>query len=264
MMHRQYPWLSLLSIVLLTPALVHGQAGEQKEDEVVQLSAPPGPREDRHPDLVRASDEIIQRTNEFRQKQDHAKVRVSAKLTATASYFADYMARTNRYGHHADGNNPGERVRKHDYDYCIVGENIAYEYNSAGLDTAQVAQTFFEGWKHSPPHRKNMLDPDVVETGVAVAHSKKTGYFYAVQLFGRPHADALVFTTSNDSNITIKYRIGDRTFSLPPRYTRTHTQCRPTQVTFDLPDEITKVIRPRNGDHFTVARRDDKIVIVDR
>lgn len=35
------------------------------------------------------------------------------KLTQTAQYFANYMARTNKYGHTADGSRPGERARKH-------------------------------------------------------------------------------------------------------------------------------------------------------
>ncbi len=39
------------------------------------------------------------------------------------------------------------------------------------------------------PARKNMLAPEVTETGVAVARSGKTGRYYAVQMFGRPRVN---------------------------------------------------------------------------
>jgi uncharacterized protein YkwD len=48
----------------------------------------------------------------------------------TAQYFADYMARTDEYGHHADGRSPMERARRQGYAPCIVSENIAYRYTS--------------------------------------------------------------------------------------------------------------------------------------
>jgi len=75
---------------------------------------------------------------------------------------------------------------------------------------------FFEGWKHSPGHRKNMLDPDVTETGVAVAQSEDTHYFYAVQIFGRPKSMSIAFQLTNESDKTIQYEIAGQTFSLPP------------------------------------------------
>ena len=43
-----------------------------------------------------------------------------------------------------------------------------------------------EGWERSAAHRKNMLDRDATEIGVAVAHSPRTGRYYGVQVFGRP------------------------------------------------------------------------------
>jgi uncharacterized protein YkwD len=42
-----------------------------------------------------------------------------------------------------------------------------------------------EGWKRSPGHRRNLLAREATQTGVAVARSDQ-GYYYAVQLFGRP------------------------------------------------------------------------------
>src|SRR5262249_23915200 len=147
---------------------------------------------------------IIGRTNAFRKEQGREKVRRDAKLTRAAEYFAGYMARTDRYGHSADGQRPAARATKYGYAWCIVLENIAYEYNSRGFTTAELAEGFFEGWKNSPGHRRNMLDPDVTDTGVAVARSDKTGYYYAVQMFGRPKSKAVKFRVANRSGVTVK------------------------------------------------------------
>src|SRR5262249_17679704 len=137
----------------------------------------------RSPDISEAVDVIVRRTNEFRKKEGHQDVKVDAKLADTARYFAEYMARTDEYGHSADGSRAGDRAKKHGYQYCVIAENIAYEYSSAGFSTAELAKKFFEGWKNSSEHRKNMSDPDITGTGVAIARSEKSGYYYAVQLF---------------------------------------------------------------------------------
>ena len=44
-------------------------------------------------------------------------------------------------------------------------------------------------------------DPDVTETGVAVARSEKTGYYYGVQMFGRPKSAAVVFKVENRAGV---------------------------------------------------------------
>ena len=44
------------------------------------------------------------------------------------------------------GKEPAERVAQHGYKYCLVAENIAYEFSSAGFTTRQLAQELLEGW----------------------------------------------------------------------------------------------------------------------
>jgi len=211
------------------------------------------------PDLAQATKLIIDSTNAFRKEEGRSPVTVNAKLTETARSFADFIARTNKYGHNADGNRPADRAKKHGYDYCIVLENIAYQYNSRGFTTQELARGFFEGWKNSPGHRRNMLDPDVTETGVAITHSEKSGYYYAVQMFGRPKSLAIEFRLSNQADAPIEYKIASQSFTLQPNYIRTHTRCRPEEVTIQLPGETegakgqTRTIRPRNGDLFVLT-----------
>ena len=92
----------------------------------------------------------------------------------------------------------------------------------------------------------------------ALARSPETGYYYGVQMFGRPRSAAVEVRVSNDSDATVRYRIGERTFPLPPRYTRTHQRCRVEDLAFLWEDgsaQEPKTVHPRNGDHFTVDGR---------
>jgi uncharacterized protein YkwD len=144
-----------------------------------------GPALAQRPDLDAVEQLIVEATNEFRRGEGLRTVTTSPVLARTVRDFADFIARTDRYGHEADGKQPSDRARAHGYDYCLVSENIAYQYNSAGFRTAALARDFVEGWKQSPQHRKNMLEPDAVDTAVAVARSDRSGKYYAVQMFGR-------------------------------------------------------------------------------
>jgi uncharacterized protein YkwD len=119
------------------------------------------------------------------------------ELNKAAEYFAQYMATHDKYGHTADDNRPADRAKKFGYRYCIVLENIAYQFSSIGYTTQELGEKFFAGWKTSPGHRKNMLDPAVAQTGVAVAQSQDSGYYYAVQMFGRPKSKSIEFSLFN-------------------------------------------------------------------
>lgn len=54
------------------------------------------------------------------------------------------MARTNLFSHDADGNRPADHVSLFGYDYCIVGENIAYQVKSHGFKTGELASLIFD------------------------------------------------------------------------------------------------------------------------
>jgi uncharacterized protein YkwD len=130
-------------------------------------------------DLPLAEKLVVNLTNEFRTREGRGTLILAPKLDETAQDFAEFMARTDKYGHAADGKQPAARAKQHGYDPCIVAENIAYQYRSAGFSTQELAHGFVQGWMDSPGHRKNMLDADVTETAVAIAQSGKSGYYYA-------------------------------------------------------------------------------------
>ncbi|HJQ80201.1 MAG TPA: CAP domain-containing protein [Lacipirellulaceae bacterium] len=209
------------------------------------------------PDLSEAEGEIVGRMNEFRLENGLEELKTDSKLQKAASYFAAFMARTNKYGHEADGNHPWERAALFGYDYCVVAENIAFQMKSTGFETKELASKFFEGWKRSPPHRKNMLQPHVTETGVAIGHAPGSDRYFAVQLFARPQSDAIQFQVTNRTDEAIQYTVGaakggeaesDRqAFELPPRATMSHTRCLPPHIDWGWTEGDDGVMVAVNG-----------------
>jgi hypothetical protein len=196
---------------------------------------------------------VIEQTNRFRQSQGLPPVREAALLARAAQGFAHYMARTDRYGHEADGRTPAERARAQGYDFCLISENIAYEFSSEDFRTQELARRFVQGWENSPPHRANMLDPAAAETGVAIVQGPATRRYYAVQMFGRTMAQGLQFQIANTSGTAVAYVDGQR-HPLPAHTTRTHRVCRPPQLSVELPGrQEPQQLNPADGQHYVIV-----------
>ena len=207
------------------------------------------------PDLPAVERLVVEGTNELRREHGLDALAANASLQRAARYFADYMARTDRYGHQADGAEPAERAARFGYEWCQVSENISYQYTSATFGTTELAGRYVEGWKRSPGHRKNMLDGDDVHTALAVARSGKTGRYYAVQLFGRPRSLSIEFHVTNRTRGTVGYRLGERSYSLEPRSTRVHQQCASEDLTLrSAAAKGRSTARPKDGDRVEVVR----------
>lgn len=245
---RQFLIIALWLGMLHVPA-----SGQSREQFDLQSLSHERSASTTDPNVVQAEQAIVERTNQFRQEHRLPAVTTNPELVATAQYFADYMARTGQYGHQADGQRPAERARQHGYDFCIITENIAYQFSTAGFTTEQLAQRLMTGWIESPAHRANLLDADVTQTGIAIAEGDENR-FYAVQMFGRPASARHRFQISNQSEANISYTLTgqgeEEPFELPPRYTRTHQRCRPTTVHFrwNQPNQL----KPTSGSHYIV------------
>ncbi len=215
------------------------------------------------PDLGEVTRLIMEGTNSFRKQEGRGELKSLPRLVATARDFADFLARNDKFSHEADGSDPNERAKKHDYDPCIVAENIAYEYNSSGFESDDLARRFIEGWKKSPGHRKNMLDAYLLEAGMAVAQSKESGKYYAVQVFGRPRSAAIKFVVVNQSDSQVEYRLGDEKLTQEPRFTRTFELCAPSELSFSWTQAEGKPgsFQPVRGDKFTVKRKNGKFQV---
>ena len=206
-------------------------------------------------DSERAARAIVTATNTLRKREGRARLDTQTQLTIAARGFARFLATSDLYSHTADGRQPHERAQQHGYEYCIVLENIAYQFRSQGFDTGELAQTFVAGWERSPGHRKNMLHPDVTQTGVGVARNERTGYYYAVQLFGRPKSDMTSFSVANETKMEVAYTLGGRSFALAPGVTRTHKQCGTDKLEFRWQDDgRPTVVVPAHGERYAIER----------
>ena len=213
-----------------------------------QSSAPPVRARNASADTAEVSRRVVAATNEFRRQENLLPTGHAPQLASAARYFADFMARTGKYGHTADGTEPAARAKRFGYEYCIVAENIAQLYRSDGIATVELGERLFKGWQDSPEHRKNMLDPNVTESAVVVARSAKTDYYYAVQLFGRPVSQSIEFKVANQAGVAVTYALDGQTFQLPARTTMTHQVCKPATVEFR-----GKTLQPANGQQLVIV-----------
>jgi uncharacterized protein YkwD len=233
------------------------QSGQElPHDERTQIVRIPAdaarPDPAKSPPLDRAESLIVDRTNTFRREQGRPAVAADESLARAAREFAQFMARTDKYGHAADGRQPADRAKAAGYDYCLVSENIAYQFSSEGYDLDGLVHGFVQGWIDSPGHRRNMVDPDVVHTGVAVARNAD-GVYYAVQLFGRPESMRVDFKVANRTDRAVRYTLDDKSYDLPPRAIRTHGVCRPPTLKIETGAPDAETLRPSDGAVFTVV-----------
>jgi uncharacterized protein YkwD len=207
------------------------------------------------PNLDSVKDKIIFLTNEFRRSEMQGNLRKNAALSRAAQNFAEFMARTDKFSHSADGKEPAQRATDAGYEYCLIDENIAYQDSSTGFTTDELARALMEGWKKSPPHRRNLLDPDIGEVGIGVAKSAETGKIFAVQEFGRPRSEAIGFRITNTTDSTVEYTLADKKFRLKPRTIEKHTLCKPEDLKFTGPGEDSlATLRPSNKARYTIVK----------
>jgi uncharacterized protein YkwD len=127
-------------------------------------------------DFAQAAETIVVDANKVRRANGLPALAAESRLAKAARDFAEYMARTDNLSHEADGRQPADRAKRHGYDYCMVAENIGYQYRSDGFrSVAQLAEGFVRGWENSPEHRKNMLDAEAVETELASREAARPG-----------------------------------------------------------------------------------------
>jgi len=231
-----------------------GQELKQYDADYLNLSA-------RNPELEPAVEAIFRSTNELRKEHSLEPLKVNKKLRRAAEYFAAYMARTDKFAHDADGNRPADRVALFGYKGCIVAENIAYQERAGGFTAAELAKGVFEGWKKSPEHLANMLDPDVTEIGIAIGHDPKSDRYYAVQEFGRPESNAIQFEVANHTTATLQYSVADagrtktppKKFELPPGTSMHHMRCRSATLDWGW-TEAADNVKAKNGRVFVITK----------
>ena len=122
---------------------------------------------------------IFDLINAQRQRQGLRPLVYNPQLDRMAKIQAENMARFQKMAHtipEASLPTLGARARYVGYVYGRIAENVALGYPTA--------ETVVEGWMNSSGHRRNILDRDVVETGIGIARSSAGGLYYC-QVFGR-------------------------------------------------------------------------------
>ena len=196
---------------------------------------------------------VVALTNELRKQQGLPAVQPEARLIDAGRYFAGYIAKTDKLDHDADGSSPPERAKKRGYNHCIIAENLAFEYDSAGFSPERLARNFVQGWSESATHRANMLEPEITQIGVGVAPGPKSGEYYAVQVLGRPLSQIVKFRVTNRTAATIRYEYRKRAVTLGPKQARAHESCVGGELKVDSAQPQSTAVRPKNGDRLAIV-----------
>lgn len=110
-------------------------------------------------------------------------LRPEPRLYATAEAHALDLLRHGLQGHEgSDGSLPQDRATRAGYPWILIGENVATGFGSASAVVA--------GWMASPPHRANLLTPDLREVGIANQPGEGTAGPVWVLVLGRRRAAA--------------------------------------------------------------------------
>ncbi|MFC0098617.1 CAP domain-containing protein [Micromonospora marina] len=119
---------------------------------------------------------VVTIVNQERAKAGCKALTVNAKLNLAAQRHSQDQADHRKMDHKgSDGSQPRDRVKAAGYSYRMVGENVAWNY--------QTPAAVMEGWMDSEGHRKNILNCSYTQIGVGVARSNGP---YWTQVFATP------------------------------------------------------------------------------
>jgi len=114
----------------------------------------------------------------------------SSKLSQAAQFHAESMAKNNFFNHVNSKNlkmkTLSMRIKSVGYEYTSVGENIAYYESSKKISGDSLSRIFYNMWKQSPPHWKNITSTEFKEVGIGIYVTEKLNktIYYIVQNFG--------------------------------------------------------------------------------
>ncbi len=117
--------------------------------------------------------DVIKLTNQMRQRNNLKPLQLNCQLYKAAQQHTLDMVKAKKISHQgSDGSSPAIRVERAGYQYSWVGENVASGQKTPG--------EVVKDWMNSPGHRRNILNPNFTQIGVAYSNN------YWTQVFGRP------------------------------------------------------------------------------
>jgi len=152
----------------------------------------------------------VELVNQSRNTNGLNELFINPTLIRIASNKADDMVTHHYFAHTSpQGIDPWYWFKKNKYNYEYAGENLAINYRTA--------EEQHQAWMNSTTHRKNILNPNYTEIGIATA----SGYIdnkpasITVQVFGKPQATLATSSTVLGSNNLIGPQILTTQFDYP-------------------------------------------------
>lgn len=134
------------------------------------------------PDILKKeSDKVVALTNQYRQEKGVEPLVESEILGQTAAKKCQDMLIEQYFDHICPkGDSITAFLRNFNYNFAVAGENLALGFNRA--------EDLVRAWKESESHRRNLIDTDYQEIGVAVMGGNYRGSetTLAVQHFATP------------------------------------------------------------------------------
>jgi len=133
------------------------------------------------PNITQLKKDIFTNINEQRKQQSKNTLTENSMLTLAAEGKLKDMFAKNYWDHTSPtGEKAWVFINSTGYSYTVAGENLARGFVSA--------KSMTDAWMESPTHKKNILDKEFTETGIAVGNGIIDGKSatVAVQLFGAP------------------------------------------------------------------------------
>ena len=129
---------------------------------------------------------IIDQTNAYRQSKDLAPLSENETASRAAQAYANYLARTARGGHGADGRNPVQRLRAGGVKFCkFRGENWHMSWTRPARATSDAAMNAaMRFWKKSPGHERALRSrSNEIGVGVAGYRHGNQWWYQEIQVF---------------------------------------------------------------------------------
>lgn len=136
-------------------------------------------------DQARLEQLILQKLNEHRKSLNLTPLQPERYLQKAAAFHSKYQMDNNILTHDQPSKkyaSPFKRVLALGGTNSLVGENVAFI--SSQKTYKEMAEEFYQGWKNSPPHYKNMIHPDYRYSGIRFQTDVKNNVVYGTHVFG--------------------------------------------------------------------------------
>ena len=125
-------------------------------------------------------EQLFVEINQIRKENKLPELQNNILLQNAAKQKTADMVNSNYFSHISPSNKKwSDFIKNEGYSYIYAGENLAKDYSNSS--------EIISAWIESPTHKENILNPDFVDTGIAVSMNKNTtGYGIIVaQEFGK-------------------------------------------------------------------------------